>query len=168
MDGRVLSSTLRASLQKYLHAPLGLAMYRHLAIGFMEKLLQRKKFDDGDLFDEQAGHTAETAATVYARSNIDHRYLSEDGLFEYYQCSKKWHELLGLISPSATKTTQTSSSKVIQQIHHGDQVIQSTMCSTCRNLLNGHSQSTVPTRRQQRTNQDEGEKGNLLFLGSII
>ncbi|KAJ1677234.1 hypothetical protein EV182_006590, partial [Spiromyces aspiralis] len=78
--------------------PIGLNDYRHVAIALMEKNIRGMStlLDPGDLLDEQAAHTHQTAVAVYARSQYDMRYITRDSAQEFFRCSIRWHELLGV------------------------------------------------------------------------
>ena len=80
---------------------LNIQQYRHVSTGFSEKLITNNDTTcHGDmlinnLVQQQAGHTAKTAANIYALSNMDMRNIDRDVLRLYEDASIKWHELIG-------------------------------------------------------------------------
>ncbi|KAJ1552962.1 hypothetical protein HK405_009402, partial [Cladochytrium tenue] len=78
-------------------ADISITQYRHIATAFMHHHLKLADLAANDgLLDEQAGHTAHIAASVYGRSQIDLQRIDRYSAAEFQVASTRWQMLLGM------------------------------------------------------------------------
>jgi superfamily II DNA/RNA helicase len=135
-NGEFVCNAFKAHSLMEMGIPLGIADYRHVAIAFIDKHVRRQPDEtehsgDGDgngngeaqddIIDIQAGHSSATAAMYYARSNLDHRWLSRNAMQMFYRCSRKWQSMLSL-EPGASASTHEipMTGTLMHQSHHMD------------------------------------------------
>ena len=94
-------------------APLTISEYRHVVIALIEKNLRLNNniIDLDDLYDEQAGHSHSIAVNNYVTSQYDTRVTTRDSIQEFYKCSIKWQELLGIRGNILPKVKEIKLSK---------------------------------------------------------
>jgi len=100
-DGMVMNAerirrSIAKGFAKFSDMRLDVSTYRHVSVALIDPHLRDRR-DSVDLYDEQAGHSRETASTVYARSDNDPSSLSRDQLHKFWIGSRKWQTFLGLI-----------------------------------------------------------------------
>ena len=96
VTGQQFSLRLSDAFVEYVGFPVGLAQWRHWAVHFGEFV--QKKYGSGGVLlplDEQAGHSAQTAADNYALTKNDLRGLNRHMVKAYSKASQAWHIVFG-------------------------------------------------------------------------
>lgn len=101
LSGQTLRNGFSMVYHRYAGNQLRFSDYRHVVIAFSRHHLKMSSTEDGEelvyngeILDQQAGHTSEIAGQLYARGNFDLRYLDPNTAHNYYLCSKEWQKLL--------------------------------------------------------------------------
>jgi hypothetical protein len=104
-DSSQLSRVMRREFELELGLPIGLSVYRHLAIAISRKHLPCGGFkrdyglEDTNL-DTQSSHSSWTAGSVYARGLQEAAGHVDMRNSEYRSISRQWHEFLGFLPTS--------------------------------------------------------------------